>query len=295
MVPTVYHHEAGDVRGSTGNTGNTVGRYRPYRSGRTADRRQIGKWPPSDYSPQVGSGPAIRRRADAPASGAGRCRRPSRANRVRVARPATCGKTACFRQLAPEPLLLQCDGPRPAGRTEHARAAADAVETRYAAELAPPGTRVRLPTSAKPATPRTASRRASGAGGTERLPRPLHAERLPAHGGRRARAARRCASGTAGTGRRSATTAPRGWRDSERSRRAKPRLSVALALQATCGNLRCARPDACASRRAAGNWRLNLYYSNAAGPACGTCGAHAGGCRCRRNLPRRRSGYPSRS
>jgi hypothetical protein len=52
------------------------------------------------------------------------------ARSVRAGRPGTRGKPACFRQLAPEPLLLQCGGPRRVGRAERTRAAADAGETR---------------------------------------------------------------------------------------------------------------------------------------------------------------------
>jgi len=43
-------------------------------------------------------------------------------------------RPACFRLLAPEPLLLQCGEPGRAGRADHNRAAADACGSRRAAD-----------------------------------------------------------------------------------------------------------------------------------------------------------------
>jgi hypothetical protein len=105
------------------------------------------------------------------------CRQPGRANCVRVERSGTCGKLACVRQLAPEPLLL-CGGLARAGRTQHAGVAADAGEARHAAKQGPPagsqpgrgGARCAVH-FARPAMgapcgrPRAANRRASGAAG----------------------------------------------------------------------------------------------------------------------------------
>jgi len=76
---------------------------------------------------------------------------------VRAVRPGTCGKPACARQLAPEPLLLQRGAPGRAGRARHTRAAADA------ARPATPPSRAPSPFSVARVTP-CASRRPATCG-----------------------------------------------------------------------------------------------------------------------------------
>ena len=83
-------------------------------------------------------------RAEHASPGHWRRRQPAHANPVRTERLATCAKPACSRQLAPEPLLLQCGGLGCAGSAEHTRPAADAGEICHAADQGAPAGRGQL-------------------------------------------------------------------------------------------------------------------------------------------------------